>query len=49
MAANILGYVSQISGQELTANRKRQGYQADDQIGKTGAESAYEDALRGRP
>ncbi|MDQ6614446.1 MAG: penicillin-binding protein 2 [Actinomycetota bacterium] len=49
VAANILGYVSQISGQELTPNRKRAGYQADDQIGKAGAESAYEDALRGRP
>jgi penicillin-binding protein 2 len=49
VAANILGYVSQISGQELTPNRKRQGYQADDQIGKTGVEAAYEDALRGRP
>ena len=49
VAANIVGYVGQISGQELTPARKRQGYQADDQIGKTGVEAAYEDALRGRP
>ncbi len=49
LAANVLGYVSQISGQELTPARKRQGYQADDQIGKAGVEAAYEDALRGRP
>jgi penicillin-binding protein 2 len=49
LAANVLGYVSQISGQELTPSRKRQGYQADDQIGKAGVEAAYEDALRGRP
>ncbi|HEX3542650.1 MAG TPA: penicillin-binding protein 2 [Acidimicrobiales bacterium] len=49
VAANIIGYVGQISGQELTATRKRQGYQPDDQIGKTGVEAAYEDALRGQP
>jgi penicillin-binding protein 2 len=49
LAANVLGYVSQISGQELTPARRRQGYQADDQIGKAGVEAAYEDALRGRP
>ena len=49
VAANVLGYVGQISGPELTATRKRQGYQPDDVIGKTGAESAYEDALRGQP
>jgi len=49
VAANVLGYVGQISGQELTQTRKKQGYQAADQIGKTGVESAYEDALRGQP
>ena len=49
IAANVLGYVGQISGQELTPTRKRQGYQPNDVIGKTGAEEAYEDALRGQP
>ena len=49
VAANVLGYVGQISGQELTQARKKQGYQAADQIGKTGVEAAYEDALRGQP
>jgi len=49
VAANVLGYVGQISGQELTPTRKKQGYQADDQIGKTGVEAGYEDALRGQP
>jgi len=49
LAANVLGYVGQISGQELTPNRRRVGYQADDQIGKAGVEASYEDALRGRP
>ncbi len=49
VAANVLGYVGQISGSELTPARKRQGYQADDQIGKVGVEAAYEDAFRGKP
>ncbi|MDP9073637.1 MAG: penicillin-binding protein 2 [Actinomycetota bacterium] len=49
VAANIVGYVGQISGQELTPTRKKQGYQSADQIGKTGVEAAYEDALRGQP
>ena len=49
VAANVLGYIGQISGQELTPSRRKQGYQADDQIGKTGVEAAYQDALRGQP
>jgi penicillin-binding protein 2 len=48
VAANILGYIGQISDQEY-ATRKKLGYQSDDQIGQSGVEAAYEDALRGQP
>jgi penicillin-binding protein 2 len=48
VAANIVGYVGQITDKEL-AQRKKQGYQLGDQIGQTGVEAAYEDALRGQP
>ena len=48
VAANILGYIGQISDQQYTLAKKL-GYQSDDQIGQSGVEAAYEDALRGRP
>ncbi len=47
-AANILGYVSQISGTEL-AQMKSLGYQAGDQIGQSGIEEEFESYLRGTP
>ena len=47
-AANIVGYVGQISATEL-AKVKNQGYQAGDQIGLTGVEAEYESYLRGTP
>jgi penicillin-binding protein 2 len=48
MAANVIGYVGQITDREL-ASRKRLGYQQGEQMGQTGVEAAYEDALRGQP
>lgn len=47
-AANIVGYVGQISSNEL-AKLKNQGYQAGDQIGLAGIEAEYESYLRGTP
>ena len=49
VAANILGYVGQISAQELTPARIRAGYQPGDEIGKTGVEASFESELRGQP
>ncbi|MBQ7559835.1 MAG: penicillin-binding protein 2 [Synergistaceae bacterium] len=48
MAANILGYVSEISEKELEA-RTEDGYMAGDLIGKSGIERSYEEILRGQP
>ncbi|HEY2301621.1 MAG TPA: hypothetical protein VGH66_06990, partial [Acidimicrobiales bacterium] len=39
VAANIVGYVGQITDKEL-AQRKKEGYQPGDQIGQTGVEAA---------
>ncbi|HET9691403.1 MAG TPA: penicillin-binding protein 2 [Acidimicrobiales bacterium] len=47
-AANIVGYVGQITGTELT-KLKAQGYQPGDQIGLAGVEATYESVLRGQP
>jgi penicillin-binding protein 2 len=47
-AANILGYVNQITGTELP-QLKSQGYQPGDQIGQAGVEAEYESYLRGKP
>lgn len=47
-AANVLGYVSEISEAELTA-RADDGYMGGDLIGKTGIERSYEEILRGKP
>jgi penicillin-binding protein 2 len=48
LAANVLGYIGQISDKEL-ATRKKLGYQNGDQMGQSGVESAYESDLRGQP
>jgi penicillin-binding protein 2 len=48
LGANILGYIGQISDQQYALTKKL-GYQSDDQIGQSGVEAAYEDALRGQP
>lgn len=47
-AANIVGYVGQITGTQLT-RLKSQGYQSGDQIGLAGVEATYEGVLRGKP
>jgi penicillin-binding protein 2 len=48
LAAQLLGYVGQISDTELAA-LKSKGYSPGDEIGKSGIEKAYEDELRGTP
>jgi len=47
-AANIVGYVGQISQAEL-AKLKSHGYQPGDLIGLAGVEASYESLLRGTP
>lgn len=47
-AANIVGYVGQISDRQLK-KLKGQGYQPGDEIGLAGVESSYENVLRGTP
>ena len=47
LAAQVLGYMGEISPEELKALRK-DGYRAGDRIGKTGIESAYDSYLRGK-
>ncbi len=46
LAAQILGYVGEISPTELTALNK-QGYKPGDEIGQSGVESSYDSYLRG--
>ena len=46
--ANVLGYVSEISEEELKS-RSEEGYVGGDLIGKTGIERSYEEILRGSP
>jgi penicillin-binding protein 2 len=48
LAAQVLGYVSEISKQQLK-RAKRDGYRSGDKIGQSGIESAYDRYLRGRP
>jgi penicillin-binding protein 2 len=48
IAAQILGYVSEISPEQVEA-RKNDGYAEGDRIGQTGIEGAYDTYLRGRP
>ena len=47
LAAQVLGYVGQISAQEYK-QRKKQGYQPTDSIGQAGVESTYDTYLRGK-
>ena len=47
-AANIIGYVGEISEAELKA-RSEEGYTGGDLIGKSGIERSYETELRGSP
>src|SRR5947209_8843056 len=48
LAAHLLGWVGEINGSELAANKKK-GYKEGDSIGKSGIEKVYEDDLRGPP
>ena len=47
-AANVVGYVGQISDRQLK-KLKGQGYQPGDEVGLAGIESTYESVLRGSP
>ncbi len=47
LAAQILGYVGEISPEELKLLR-REGYRGGDRLGKTGIEASYDTYLRGR-
>ena len=52
LTSQILGYMLPITGEQLAAkqaNDKAAGYQADDKIGATGVEAAFESQLRGIP
>jgi penicillin-binding protein 2 len=46
LAAQVLGYVGEISSSELQT-RTKQGYRAGDEIGQSGVESTYDSYLRG--
>ena len=48
LAAHVLGYVSEISPQQLKQLRT-QGYEGGDTIGQTGVEAVYDKYLRGIP
>ena len=48
LAANLIGYVSEINADELKA-RGQEGYRQGDLIGKDGIEQTFEDVLRGTP
>lgn len=48
LSAHLLGYVGEINDQEL-GDRKDEGYELGNTIGKVGAERAYETDLRGIP
>lgn len=47
-APHSIGYVSQIQRDELEERRK-EGYQGDEFIGRIGVEATFEDELRGKP
>jgi penicillin-binding protein 2 len=47
LAAHAIGYLNEISGEELTANAD-QGYRPGDTVGRSGVERAWEAYLRGR-
>jgi len=46
VAAQVLGYVGEITGDELKTHK---GYVGGDSIGRSGIEAAYEKMLRGKP
>lgn len=46
-AAHVLGYMNQISGEELAAQRE-QGYHPGDYVGRAGVERQWESSLRGK-
>jgi penicillin-binding protein 2 len=48
VASHVLGYVGEISDEELAARGER-GYVGGDTIGKAGVERTYESVLRGEP
>jgi len=48
VAANLIGYVSEINADELRAY-KNEGYRQGDLIGKDGVEQTFESVLRGTP
>lgn len=48
VAANLIGYVSEINADELKT-RAKDGYRQGDLIGKDGVEQTFEDVLRGTP
>jgi penicillin-binding protein 2 len=48
LAAHLLGYVTEISPEQLAELRK-QGYRGGDTIGQTGVEAVYDRYLRGTP
>src|SRR2546421_481046 len=48
VAANLIGYVSEINADELKT-REKDGYRQGDLIGKDGVEQTFEDVLRGTP
>ena len=48
LAAQMLGYVSQISPEQVKQLRRR-GYEPGDEIGQAGLEATYDSYLRGRP
>jgi penicillin-binding protein 2 len=47
LAAQVLGYVGQISPEQFKA-RKHKGYKATDSLGQAGVESSYDTYLRGK-
>jgi penicillin-binding protein 2 len=49
LAAQILGYVREISKEELEEKEPGDGYRAGDKIGKAGVEAAFDTYLRGIP
>jgi penicillin-binding protein 2 len=48
MAAHVVGFMNEISGDELRA-KKDEGYRAGDLIGRTGVERQWDGYLRGHP
>lgn len=48
VASHVLGYVSQVSGEELDETAGTGKYERTDLVGRSGLELVYDDALRGR-